>query len=222
MPTQLSLLERLRRLDHTGKPLSAAALAARAKRVAPSPPPEPSPTYWRPVAVVMWESSAICTCGCILPATPELFVREAGPGGVERLRAIRSPQQYSLLPRLLEQAEPSHVTCCPHCFSTEQDYTERQLTLPFPEPLAEFNRTVDKAVGAAIALDDILGILAELAEPDVERIAAYSRESHLPDSYEFTPGDIDFTHGNNRRVHYTHSVSSDAGPELPHCYKYED
>jgi hypothetical protein len=185
-------------------------------KLAPVAPPEPK--YWIPEAVVLWESSYQCQCGNTAPATPELFVKER-MGRAKRLRAIRSPNQYSNLPRFLEQAEPTLIHTCPACFAGGAEYVECQLPLPFPEDLAEFKRGVTAAIVEAFEMLELRKTLDEFnSVPPAER-ATHRRESAWP-GYQFQPDEIAFERGSRHSV-YIHSCSSDEGPALPFCY-HED
>lgn len=106
-----------------------------AKLLSPSTSIAPGVTpYWTPIAVVLWRESWHCvTCNSSGDGTPQLMVRESFgrtdlPTGVERLRSIKSPLQFSHLPRFVESADPTIVHACPHCF--EESLRHPQLTLP--------------------------------------------------------------------------------------------
>jgi len=182
------------------------------RKPAPAPKPE---QYWLPDAVLMWESEWQCSCGCSGPATPQLFVRER-MGRNMRLRAISSPNQYGLLPRFREQALATQVKSCPNCFGAQSEYVEHQLSLHFPEELELFKQRVTDAVDLADMIDSMLEQLEDRPLPRNVR----SRETPLPESWEFIPQDIEFGSDSHRNI-YHHSVASDSGPALPHCW-YEE
>lgn len=197
--------------QHPGKPANKPQSKPQAKPTSIEPPEK----FWTPEAVILWESSWECNCGCSGPATPQLFVRER-MGKFTRLRAISSPNQYALLPRFHEQAPPSQIKSCPHCFAGQAEYTQHQLVLPFPEELERFKRQVIDAVDWAAVIDSLL---EPEEKPPVPRNAR-SRETPLPSNWEFIPRDDEFIIGNHRSI-YRHSVASEFGPELPHCW-YEE
>lgn len=192
---------------------------AKAKTKAKAPQPaKPEPKYWIPEAVVLWESSWQCSCGCQGPATPQLFVRER-QGKALRLRAIASPGQYGLLPRFREEALPTHVRVCPNCYSGASEYVSQQLLLPFPEPEAEFKQALVDAVDFAAELDAILDSIERMSGPDVPK-KVKPRETPLTADYEFIPMDVEYQAGlSGKRSAYHFSASGDFGPELPHCWK---
>ena len=116
----LSLLARLAALKP--QPLTTAQRAILPPGKAPSTKPLTTPKdlpaaslpYWTPDAVILWHPTWHCTCGASGPCTPQLFVRESYRS-TTRLSAISNPLQYSLLPRFIEHAAPSHVHFCPKC-----------------------------------------------------------------------------------------------------------
>jgi len=180
-------------------------------------PPKPEPKYWIPTEVVLWESQWECACGACGPATPELFVREVC-GRQSRLRGIGNPKQYGLLPRVVEQAQPSQVQVCPTCFDGQTEGVKAQLILPFPEDLREFVSKINEAKHTA---RDILAALEELRRDPPAPIPTQvirTRETPLPPDWAFIPGDVEFTRGSSV-VHYISSATGETGPALPHCYK---
>lgn len=198
------------------KPAAKPAAKPKAKSQAKSPPaPTPAPgRYWIPDAVVLWESSYQCACGNTAPATPELFVRERC-GRATRLLSIRSPHQYSLLPRILEQAPPTLIPTCPRCFGGSAEYITQQLTLPFPEEAHQFRQNLREAVAFADLVDSLAKAIEEA--PAIPQ-KVISRETPLPAGWQFIPGEIEFQHSNHISA-YIHSVQSDDGPALPHSYR---
>jgi len=199
---------------------SPAVTKPKAAKPKSSPVAPPEPKYWIPEAVVLWESSYQCQCGNCAPATPELFVREH-MGRTKRLRAIRSPNQYSNLPRYMEQAEPTLIHTCPACFAGASEYVVQQLPLPFPEDLEEFKRGVTAAIVEAFEMLELRKTLEEFQSvPPAERAShRRSREFAWP-GYQFQPDETEFERGSRHSV-YIHSCSSDEGPALPYCY-HED
>lgn len=195
--------------QHPSKPTKPGKASKPSKpTVRPAARPE---QYWIPEAVIMWESDWHCKCGCTGPATPQLFVRER-MGRNSRLRAISSPNQYGLLPRFREQALASQVKSCPNCFGGQSEYVELQLLLPFPEELEVFKRRVIDAVDLADMIDSMLELVEDRPLPRNVR----SRETPLPETWEFIPQDIEF--GHDTRSIYHHSVASEFGPALPYCW----
>lgn len=103
----------------------------------PTPAPKPhTPQFWTPVAVVLWQHTWQCKCGCSGHDTPTVMLRErysritGGQLDVKlRLRTIGNPQAYALLPREIEiAAAPCVVQSCPTCFLTGAAHP--QVTLP--------------------------------------------------------------------------------------------
>jgi hypothetical protein len=186
----------------------------------PKAPVKPTlPKFWIPDAVVLWESQYTCACGCTGPATPELFVRERQDRNT-RLRAIRSANQYSLLPRFLETAEPSHVTACPACFAGGAEYAAQQLTLPFPEEIAEFRSSVTKAISETLDFDKLFATIEDFQSVP-KATKRQSRETPNPVGYEFVPCEVEFDtsrdHSSSMRSIYTFGVATDEGPGFPQC-----
>lgn len=191
---------------------------AKPTKTAGKPTPAPRPErYWLPEAVVLWESQWQCACGCSGPDTPQLFVRERC-GQALRLRAIRSPNQYGLLPRYREEALPSHITTCPNCFAGASEYVAQQLILPFPEEQTRFKERLTEAVDFAVLVDELASALEHHELP--RRVKP--RETPLPENWEFIPHDDEWTktqHSHEVYRVYHHSVGSNFGPEQPYCWK---
>jgi hypothetical protein len=139
-----------------------------------------------------------------------------------RLRAIRSPNQFALLPRITEQAEPSHVTCCPNCFAGMSEYIEQQLILPFPEEVEEFKRAVTKSIAETLDFRALFDSISEhQSVPKHERRAA--RETPNPVGYEFVPCETEFNTSrgaSSMKSVYVLSAQDPAGPGFPHCVHF--